>query len=202
MSRAQLRSAAMRWRARKIIVSAFLLLAAATGLAACSSTVVGSGTGSLPASSAASSTSAAPTTASSAASSASHNSSAPASKSSSAPSTTTSSAAPLGPATLLSLTNTSPACGASTVDQTFVLSWTSKNATEVWIEDSEVAVGLTGADPKTDGNGTQLTQPSKGNLTISYPCSDTTDPDHYYLLEVYNTSNATMSGQDQQVPRG
>jgi hypothetical protein len=196
----------MRWRARKIIVSAFLLSGAVTSLTACASTVVGSGTGSLPASSAASSTSAAPTTASSIASSAvsstSHKPSAPSSKSSSAPSTKTSSAAPLGPATLLSLTNTSPACGASTDDQTFVLSWTSKNATEVWIEDSEVAVGLTGADPKTDGNGTQLTQPNKGSLTISYPCSDTTDPAHYYLLEVYNTSNSTMSGQDQQVPRG
>ena len=188
-----------------IMVSAWLLPTAAIGLAACASTVVGSGTGSLPASSAASST-AAPTTASSiassAASSASHSASAPSSKSSSAPSSKTSSAAPLGPATLLSLTNTSPACGASTDDQDFVLSWTSKNATEVWIEDSEVAVGLTGADPKTDGNGTQLTQPNKGSLTISYPCSDTTDTAHYYLLEVYNTSNSTMSGQIQQVPRG
>jgi hypothetical protein len=178
---------------------AMALLAVAVGTAACSSTVTGLGTGSLPASSSQSSTSAAPTTSSPAPTSSSK--SAPSSRSTSASASKTSSA-PLGPATLLTLTFTDPACGASTDDQDFVLSWTSKNATEVWIEDSQVAIGLEGADPKTDGNGTKLTNPAKGNLTISYPCSDATDPAHYYLLEVYNPSNATMDGQIQQVPRG
>ena len=102
------------------------------------------------------------------------------------------------------MTITPPNCGASTDDKDITLSWTSKNATEVWIEDSAVAVGLTGADPKNDGNGTKLTNVSlnKGSLPISFPCSDTTDTAHYYLLEVYNTANTTMDGQITQVPRG
>jgi hypothetical protein len=189
-------------RPHLLAVPTTVLLAGSLSLAACSSTVTGSGSGSLAAvasatsSSAPSSVSAAPTTSlSPTASRTPPTSSAPASKTSSAP---------LGPATLLSMTITPPNCGASTDDKDITLSWTSKNATEVWIEDSAVALGLTGADPKSDGNGTKLTNVSlsRGSLPISFPCSDTTDTAHYYLLEFYNTANTTMDGQIQQVPRG
>ena len=188
-------------------IRAALLLAGALSIAACSGAVTDGGgvsaSNSSSALSASSSVSALSAVSSDAAASTTSISptSTVATKTSSTPSASKTSNTPLGPATLLSLTFSPPACGTSTSAVDFTLSWTSKNATEVWIENSAVAVGLQGADPKTDGNGTQLSNPSKGSVRISYPCGDTTDQYHYYLLEVYNPSNTTMDGQTQQVPR-
>ena len=56
-----------------------------------------------------------------------------------------------------------------------------------------------GVDPRTDGNGQKLTNPDNGSVDAQYDCKN---DNYYYLIEIYNTSNTTSSGQVTQVPKG
>ena len=89
---------------------------------------------------------------------------------------------------------TAPTCQSAVDSSTVTVSWTSKNATQVWLLPGAVASALVGADAKTTTpNYGPL--PSNGSKTFPFDCANQYN---YVLVEAYNATS--HNGVVQQLP--
>ncbi|MEY2569836.1 MAG: hypothetical protein QOE63_186 [Acidimicrobiaceae bacterium] len=97
------------------------------------------------------------------------------------------------PVQLLTYTNATPSCASrADTNGTVTLTWTTKGATEVWIQETPVAVGA--SDPKsTPGSKGPLTP--NGTTSMPFDCSSDYD---YYNLAAYGPVG-TPAGEVKQV---
>ncbi|WP_034260630.1 hypothetical protein [Actinospica robiniae] len=91
---------------------------------------------------------------------------------------------------VLSITYTTPGCTSQSGTSTVVITWSTQNATEVYLGESTVAFY---SDPRTSGGTGPL--PPDGSKTMPFNCANQYD---YYMLGVYNSVG--KGGETQQVP--
>jgi hypothetical protein len=107
----------------------------------------------------------------------------------------TTTTAPTGLAQVTGVTmSTAPTCQSAVDSSTVTVSWTSKNATQIWLLPGSVASALVGADAKTTTpNYGPL--PPNGSKTFPFDCAN---QDNYVLVEAYNATS--HNGVVQQLP--
>jgi hypothetical protein len=100
-----------------------------------------------------------------------------------------------GPASILTVTYAVTCASKTDANGTVKLTWTTKGANNVYVLEGQLASTLIGADAKTQGGK----GPYSPNTTVTQPfhCSYAYD---YFLIEAYNTTDNTHSGQVTQVP--
>lgn len=106
---------------------------------------------------------------------------------------TSSSSAVTGLPQLNTFTVSTPTCASKSGTVNVTVSWTSKNATEAWINQPPTAT--TAGDPRTETPNFGPLAPN-GTKTLTFDC---TQQYNYYNIGVYNPSTTQRGGEDQQV---